>query len=189
MNQYSFAICPPPHILYIVRDFKLELKAALGARFGSVNSDAHVTFDVFRCKDSELRERIHAVQAFCRQAFASEISFDSFGHYPNGAFFLNPDSESHTYIRYLMAVFHKRSSSFVSKRSNDPHMSIARQLTDAQMQIAYRIFGDRTQNLTFLCDEIALRKFNRSRMQYDVEARFPFSGSKIGLEVQSKLDF
>lgn len=168
---------------------KQKLKSALGTRFGSVNSEAHITFNVFRCEDAELESRIKVVQEFCTLAFAKEIRFDAFGHYSNGAFFLSPDSESYTYIKYMMILFHKLHSDFNSKMSDDPHMSIGRQLTTSQLEIAYEAFATERPSLSFSFDRLGLRRFNRSRMQYDVVESFPFLGFEMFIPTQGNLGF
>lgn len=187
MEQYSFAICPPPYIIGQVKDMKQQLRNALGKRFGSVNSDAHVTFNVFRCDARELESRIKAVQLFCGQVGSKEIRFDGYGNYPNGAFFLSPDKDSTIYIRYVMGVFHKMHAAFVSKKSEDPHMSIARQLSSDELRTAKALFSG-VPDLVFDCDRISLRRFNRSRMQYDVVADFIFSGFRTEGEEQLSLE-
>ncbi|MBD3582890.1 hypothetical protein [Flavobacterium selenitireducens] len=59
---------------------KQELRTAIGKRFGSVNSDAHITFNVFRCDETELALRIKAVQLFCGQVAHLPMRFNHFGN-------------------------------------------------------------------------------------------------------------
>lgn len=181
MQQYSFAICPPPYIIGKVKDMKKELRDALGNRYGSVNSDAHITFNVFRCDEQELSARIKSVQMFCGQVGPLEIGFDHFGEYPNGTFCVAPNVDATLYMRYLMAVFYRTHSAFASRQSNDPHMSIARQLSSHELNVARSLF-QMVPELSFDCDRISLRRFNSSRGQYDVVADFVFSGTATKAE-------
>ena len=60
----------------------------------------------------------------------------------------------------------------VSHKSSEPHISIGRQLTEAQLKIAYSLFD--AVNLNFICDGITIRIFNPERKQYDVLETIPF---------------
>ncbi|MCD8529592.1 MAG: hypothetical protein LRY25_02385 [Flavobacterium sp.] len=60
----------------------------------------------------------------------------------------------------------------VSHKSSEPHISIGRQLTEAQLKIAYYLFD--SVNLNFICNGITIRIFNTDRKQYDVLETIPF---------------
>ena len=60
----------------------------------------------------------------------------------------------------------------VSHKSSEPHISIGRQLTEAQLKIAYSLFD--SVDLNFICEGITIRIFNSERKQYDVLETIPF---------------
>ena len=180
-EKYSICFQPDGIVLEEVSRMKTVLSEAIGA-FNSKNSLAHITIAEF-----ELDQRkISRIQKYLDQGCASfnpvPITFDSFGTYPNGAFFLDVDAKAKeilkTYGDLLMRLLHLKGA----YRSNDPHMSIARKLNPAKILTAYHVLN--TPNLTFTCDHIALRQFNRSKMQYDVIGTYSFQSRPI---VESQL--
>ena len=72
----------------------------------------------------------------------------------------------------IMKEIQKQIQFPVSHKSSEPHISIGRQLTEAQLKIAYSLFN--SVNLNFICDVITIRIFNPDRKQYDVLETIPF---------------
>lgn len=65
---------------------------------------------------------------------------------------------------------------FLFKHKNpEPHISIRRQLSTAQLQIGYNLFLE--VHLEFLCNGITIRKFNPEHKQYGLVETIPFTGS------------
>jgi len=61
------------------------------------------------------------------------------------------------------------------KKSNDPHISVARRLTPEKIKIASQLFT--TIESDFLCKEIVLREFDPIKKQYFVIETFPFGSN------------
>ena len=90
----------------------------------------------------------------------------------NGAFFIAPNTESKTKMAEIMKEIPKQIQFPVSHKSSEPHISIGRQLTEAQLKIAYSLVD--SVDLNFICEGITIRIFNSERKQYDVLETIPF---------------
>jgi 2'-5' RNA ligase len=176
-TRYSVAVCPPKEIVDQVRAMKDELFAKIGW-YNSRSSDAHVTFNVFTADDPEVSRVIKFLSNFCENFPASKISFTGTGSYPGGAFYLTPDQKSNDYLMNLMKHFYSRFPKEINDaRSDEPHMSIGRQLKDGRLEIAEKLWADRDIHIGFLCDRLSLRRFDPAARQYSVVAEFLFGQS------------
>lgn len=173
-GQYSIAICPPPETVEFVRGFKKELEARIG-KYPSRNSEAHITFNVFRADENELLLWENYLTEFCSKLKPFPIRLIAVGSFErNGAFFLSPDKSSAQGLTSLMQQFHQTAPGERDDSLPEPHMSIARQLDKEQLRTAYDLFASRTLDIEFVCDNIAIRKFNPGIGQYEVYKRFAF---------------
>ncbi len=59
--------------------------------------------------------------------------------------------------------------------SDDPHISIGRNLTPENIQIARDLFT--AINMDFLCDALILREFDPVKKQYFILETFPFGSN------------
>ena len=143
--------------------------------YPSKNSEAHLTINVFEAEENELvKWKKYAVE-FCKSLCPFEIRLLKTGSYANGAFYISPDEPSSICLKEMMIDFHRRSPLAAGSTPKDPHMSIARQLKKEQLQDANELWGNRHFDQHFLCDNIALRKFDVNKKQYSVEERFYFN--------------
>ena len=60
-----------------------------------------------------------------------------------------------------------------AQTQNNPHVSIGRGLSEKNLQIAKEMI--RNINLKFLCDNLAIRKYNPDKQQYEVISRTYFN--------------
>lgn len=171
MAKYSVVFHPSEAVIETVKELKEQLSTKIGW-YPSKNSLAHVTICEFEY-DLNTYENIKArIANYCRYQIPFNVTFNAFGNYTNGAFFIAPNSESKTKMGEIMTEIPKQIQFPVSHKSSEPHISIGRQLTEAQLKIAYYLFD--SVNLNFICNGITIRIFNTDRKQYDVLETIPF---------------
>lgn len=174
MAKYSVVFHPSDSVIKSVTEFKEQLCAKIGW-YPSKNSLAHVTICEFDC-DTPVYETIkNILTAYCHTQKSIPVVFNSFGNYSNGAFFIAPDAESKAKMVVIMKEIPKKILFSVNHKSLNPHISIGRQLSTTQLQIAYSLFQE--VHLEFLCNGVTIRKFNPERKQYDTVETIPFNGS------------
>lgn len=173
-HQFSVAICPPEEIVLEVRAIKQELAQKI-IKFSSLNAEAHFTFNEFNAYEYQIKEWKKYLTDFCNTTTGSfDIRLTDIKSYSNGALFLAPDKESKSKITTLMKSFHKVKVYPVNITSINPHLTIARSLTQDQLKIAFDIFSNRKFDISFTCTNLALRKFNGKVKQYRIDERFIF---------------
>lgn len=171
MTKYSVVFHPSETVIKAVKEIKEQLSAKIGW-FPSKNSLAHVTICEF-AYELETYENIKSrIATYCRYQNPFEVTFNAFGNYTNGAFFIAAEAESKARMANIMKEIPKQIQFPVSHKSLEPHISIGRQLSDEQVKIAYSLF-DKT-DLNFVCYGITIRIFNPERKQYDVLETIPF---------------
>lgn len=171
MAKYSVVFHPSETVIEAVKDLKEQLSTKIGW-FPSKNSLAHVTICEFECEDETYENIKLRIANYCRYQIPFEVMFNDFENYTNGAFFIAPNTESKTKMAEIMKEIPKQIQFPVNHKSSEPHISIGRQLTVAQLKIAYSLFG--SVDLNFICEGITIRIFNPDRKQYDVLETIPF---------------
>lgn len=171
MAKYSVVFHPSETVLEAVKLLKEQLSAKIGW-FPSKNSLAHVTICEFDCEDITYEIIKSRISEYCRYQIPFPVTFNDFGNYTNGAFFIAPNIESKLKMENVMREIPKQIPFSVNHKSVDPHISIGRQLNKEQLQIAYSLF--QSVALNFICDGITLRIFNTIRKQYDILETIPF---------------
>lgn len=174
VQKYSVVISPPDTVIDQVRQLKDKLRSVIGW-YKSVNALAHITFNVFNADAVMLNRWESYVTEFAAQQVPVSLRFNATASFPNGAFFLSPDKASEQVLIRMMRAFHLQAP-LPAKLSLAPHMSIGRQLTPEHLSIARALI--READIRFVCSDIFLRLFNKSRMQYDIFKRFPFGGTE-----------
>ena len=171
MAKYSVVFNPSETVIEAVKELKEQLSAKIGW-FPSKNSLAHVTICEF-AYELETYENIKSrIATYCCYQNPFEVTFNAFGNYTNGAFFIAPEAESKTRMVAIMKEIPKQIQFPVSHKSTEPHISIGRQLSKEQLKEAYNMFQE--INLNFTCEGITIRVFNPERKQYDVLETIPF---------------
>lgn len=171
MAKYSVVFHPPKAVIEAVKELKEQLSTKIGW-FPSKNSLAHVTICEFEYDLATYENIKSRIANYCRYQNPFEVRFNAFGNYTNGAFFIAPNTESKTKMTEIMKEIPKQIQFPVNHKSSEPHISIGRQLTEAQLKIAYSLFN--SVDLNFICDGITIRIFNPDRKQYDVLETIPF---------------
>ena len=171
MAKYSVVFYPSETVIEAVKELKEQLSAKIGW-FPSKNSLAHVTICEFDCELTTYENIKSRIANYCSYQNPFEVTFNTFGNYSNGAFFIAPNTESKIKMSEMMKEIPKQIQFPVSHKSSEPHISIGRQLTEAQLKIAYNLFD--SVDLDFICEGITIRIFNPDRKQYDVLETIPF---------------
>ncbi len=172
---FSFAICLPPEADMAVSGHKKNLFKEIGW-FSSRNSQGHITFNGFGAHERKLQVIERYAKSFCEQITPFSVSFDSLSAYPSsGALCLSPEKESKKHLEKLMRLFNKN---FPLKKgpSNDPHITIAKELDQEKLQIASKLAKAGFSGLQFNCNAIHLRKLDRNG-QYFIIRTFPLKGT------------
>jgi len=171
MAKYSVVFHPSETVIEAVKELKEQLSAKIGW-FPSKNSLAHVTICEFEYEDETYENIKSRIANYCRYQIPFEVTFNDFGNYTNGAFFIAPKAESKTKMAEIMNEIPKQIQFPVSHKSTEPHISIGRQLNESQLKIAYSLFDN--IDLNFICEGITIRIFNPDKKQYDVLETIPF---------------
>lgn len=162
---------PDLQTIETVKQMKLLLAQHIGW-FNSKNSLAH--FTIFEFFEDENQE-----DKFCLQLdrIASEMNTfnmqcDDFDWFDNGAFYIKPKEASATKISELMKQILKESTQIKKTITNtNPHLSIARRLSPAKLEIAKQLFTN--IHLEFAVTNLTLRKFDEKLKQFIVYKEFP----------------
>jgi 2'-5' RNA ligase len=173
-GHYSVSIYPPEEVIALVKAMKEDLAAKVGW-FHSKNSEGHITICEFKASETVIAKVKQQLIRLCDGFEPMEICLTGFGSYPNGAFFIAPDEVSKNRIKPIMK---RINDSLIIKnlhKSDDPHLSIARQLSPEKLGIAKNLFT--SININFLCDSVVIRTFDESIKQYRVTDVFPFHGN------------
>lgn len=169
--KYSLCFLPDEALIQKVKQMKLALADQIGW-YNSKNSIAHITIAEFQSDELGINKVMERIRQQCLYFVPIEGSLDTFGHYPNGAFFLAVDEKNKSILKtYAKKIIKKIDLSYIYK-SSDPHLSIARKLDPDRLQEAFAFFDK--PNLPFTCSQIALRRFNPVRGQYDIIEYIPF---------------
>ncbi|MCF3108001.1 2'-5' RNA ligase family protein [Niabella sp. CC-SYL272] len=150
---------------------KQQLRSAIGW-YGSVNAQAHITFNVFQAGAAELKLWERYTTGFAAQQQPLPLLFDHTGAFANGAFFLAPDVVSEPLLIRMMQAFHHQAP-MPASISVKPHMSIGRRLSPLQLIAAQQLIPE--VGIRFVCTGLVLRRFNNTRKQYDIIRHFPFT--------------
>ncbi|MFC7772460.1 2'-5' RNA ligase family protein [Flavobacterium sp. GCM10027622] len=175
IERYSIVLHPSPEIISTVQQMKEQLAATIGW-YNSKNSVAHITLNEFELPVTEFNAIQNHLSSICRYLTAIPTHFDRFDTFPNGAFFLAPHDSCKEGLKTIMKEFHQEFRYKTEIKSSEPHISIGRRLSPEQIAKAYALFAP--PSLTFLCDRIALRRFNPDRKQFDCIAEFVFGGEQ-----------
>lgn len=183
LHRYSIAIHPSPELIAKIKIMKEQLATEIGW-FHSKNAIAHITICEFEANESDLERIKKQLERICNTISPVSVRLNDFGTFPNGAFFISPDSESISTLQPIMKSFHNVLVVKTTHHSNSPHLSIARKLSSENLIVASKVFH--TIEESFLCDAIVLRKLNLEIKQFQVIDTFEFKGI-TSTEIQGKL--
>ena len=181
---YSLVIHPPESILALVKSMKEQLASEIGW-FNSKNSVGHITICEFKATEKQLENIKNQIERICNTLSAVEVHLNEFDSFPNGAFFIAPDSDSKKSLKHIMKRFHKSLLIPNMLKSDNPHLSIARRLQPENLSKANRLFT--TIDLNFVCDSVVLRQFDESIKQFYAINTFEFKGNSRPESIQGTL--
>lgn len=171
MLRYTVVVSPPIPVIDAIAAMKEQLKERIG-RYPSCNSQAHITFNLFTGGGETLQKWEDYLAAFTAQCSPMSLNFNHTGTFENGAFFLAPDEASQAKLVNMMKEFHRSAPANHFAKSTTPHISIGRQLSRQQLDIARELIQD--VSVSFMCKDLVIRVFNPQRGQYDIYKRFTF---------------
>ena len=173
LHRYSIAIHPSQELIAIIKNMKEQLATEVGW-FNSKNSVAHVTICEFEASERDLERIKKQIERICDTITPVPVKLDDFGTFPNGAFFIAPDSDSKIALQPIMKLFHNALLVKTFHHSDVPHISIARKLSPGNLIKASQLFT--SINESFLCDGIVLRMLDMELKQFRVIDEFEFKG-------------
>jgi hypothetical protein len=173
-KNYSVAIYPSKTIISLVKSMKEQLAKEVGW-FHSKNSIGHITICEFKATDKQIEIIKNQLNRLCDTLHPVEVCLNEFSSYPNGAFFISPNKDSKNSLKPIMKQIQELLHIQNMKKSNDPHLSIARKLTPENLERAETLFT--SIDIDFLCDNIVLRKFDDTLKQFIVTDTFKFNNN------------
>jgi 2'-5' RNA ligase len=173
LHRYSIAIHPSPELIARIKDMKEQLATEVGW-FHSKNAIAHITICEFEADAKELEKVKKQITRISDTVTPVMVNLNSFGAFPNGAFFIAPDETSKVALQPIMRQFHDALVVKTFHHSDVPHISIARRLSPAALKKAEELFS--AIEASFLCDGIVLRMLDMQLKQFRVVDSFEFKG-------------
>ncbi|MCV9928563.1 2'-5' RNA ligase family protein [Flavobacterium sp. LS1R49] len=183
-KHYSVAIYPPELIITLVKSMKEQLANEI-KWFNSKNSVAHITICEFKVSDTEIEIIKKKLSRLCDALEPVEVHLEKFDSYPNGAFFITPNEISKSKLKPIMKRIQQSLAIRNMKKSDDPHISIARRLPPENIVIANQMFT--SININFICNSIVLRQFDEVIKQFSVIDTFKFNSNTQSELIQGTL--
>jgi len=176
-DRYSIVVYPHREVIGDVRVLKDRLWSKVGW-YHSRDSEAHVTIALFEANKRELDFYIAYTEDFC---YAEKPNFVMFDHLvaseKNGAIVVLPNKNAKPYFNNLFKRFRDGLRYKKVINGSAAHISIGRKLHPIDIEIAQDLFEE--VSLNFLCEKIAIRKFNDEIRQYEVIYEFYFLGNPL----------
>lgn len=174
-NRYSLVISPSEEIIALVKTMKDELAREIGW-FNSKNSLAHITINEFMASENEIEIIKKQLNTIVESLKPVRVCLNAFDNYPNGAFFIAPDVVSKIDLKQILKHVNQSFRAKTLLKNNEPHLSIARQLSPEHIATSYRLFS-KAIDLNFVCNSIALRLFNPEIKQFEIIDHFEFKNN------------
>lgn len=181
VNTYSFVFQPDEAGIVMVDGLKRRLRASLAELFPdenegwypSCNAKAHVTICAFKAEESKLAMAIEALQETLVYERSQYVYFDHFSSFSGGAFFIAPTVHARSYLKDRARKVVQTLTEFdLIDISDEPHISIGRQLEPEWLEIAKQQF--RSVDLSFMCKGVHVRQFKPDLGQYETINFIPF---------------
>ncbi|MBK0368967.1 2'-5' RNA ligase family protein [Flavobacterium agrisoli] len=174
-SKYSIVFMPDADWLEKITTMKFQLSDLIGW-YSSKNALGHITICEFEMEEKNFPLVLKKLSQICDSLSSKKVFFDHYEAFEsNGTFFIAPSSESKKYLSDLMKRINQSILIKDKFTSNTPHLSIARKLTSEQMQVAFQTF--QKISMEFHLKSLYVRRFNKSRKQYDVIHEIEFVGN------------
>ncbi|PKB17990.1 2'-5' RNA ligase family protein [Flavobacterium sp. 5] len=181
---YSLVIHPPEDHLILIKTMKEQLANEVGW-YNSKNSVGHITICEFKATETTIESIKNQIIKLCNSLTPVAVHLNEFGSFPNGAFFIAPDNDSKIDLKHIMKHFNKSLKIQDMKKSDSPHLSIARRLTPENLLKASQLFT--TIDLHFICDSVVLRLFDENKKQFFATNTFLFNDTPQEQFIQGTL--
>ncbi|KKO92827.1 MULTISPECIES: 2'-5' RNA ligase family protein [Sphingobacterium] len=175
VNKYSFVFQPDEAGIILVDGLKRRLRASLAEVFPdknkgwyrSCNSKAHVTICALEADEHRLASAINVLQEALRYERSQYVYFDHFSSFTGGAFYIAPTVHARSYLKDRARKVVQTLAGFdLIEISDEPHISIGRQLEPERLEIAKERL--RSVDLSFMCKGVHVRQFKPDLGQYEV---------------------
>jgi 2'-5' RNA ligase len=160
---YSLVIHPPEGHLILVKSMKEQLAVEVGW-YNSKNSVGHITICEFKATDTEIESIKKQIIKLCNSLHPVPVRLNQFGSFPNGAFFIAPNDDSKMDLKHIIKRFNKSLKIQDMKKSDNPHLSIARRLTPENLLKASQLFS--AIDLNFVCNSVVLLLFYENKKKF-----------------------
>jgi len=183
-NLYSLVIHPHEEILVLIKYMKEQLANEVGW-YNSKNSVGHITICEFTATDAIIEVIKKQITQLCDSLNPVNVHLNQFGSFPNGAFFIAPDNESKKDLKHILKHFNKSLRLHNMKKSDNPHLTIARRLSPENLEKANQFFN--AIDLDFVCDGVVLRQFDNDKKQFFATDKFLFNDNPQPTLIQGTL--
>lgn len=174
--QYNVALCPPREAVLQFRELKAELKQVIGW-YSACNADAHLTFDMFILTSVRLQQLEEDLERFAAQVKEGKCTFSGFGFFDEShTIFAKPDAETDDRLQEWFTTYKRHRSLPDGQELLSPHITVGKGIKPVLWGRAKSLFVDKQFVTSFICADIAIRRFNPAKRQYDVYKRFSFTG-------------
>lgn len=170
-HKYSVCFQPDNALVIQVQLMKIKLANKIGW-YNSKNSLAHLTIAEFYASENEISRIENQIKRCCNRFSPVDVRLQSFDTYSNGTFFLKVEEVSKLILKDFAQQIHNELQLKKAYKCTDPHLSIARKLNSEKIQQAVELLE--APDLYFQCNQIALRKLNLEKKQFDIIALYPF---------------
>lgn len=184
-KKYSVVIHPSEDGIEVIKKIKLELFNVIGW-YNSCNSVAHITIGGFTANENQLDKYRQKLSKIADTLIPVQVYLDHFAAYEESrAFFISPNEDSKISLKSMMKKIQETLVISSKDRSDDPHISIGRNLSPENIKITGDLFT--TINMDFLCDTVILREFDPIKRQYLILETFPFGSNPQPQLIQGSL--
>lgn len=184
-KKYSVVFHPSEDGIEVIKKIKLDFFNIIGW-YSSCNSVAHITIGGFKANENQLTKYRQKLFKIADTLTPVQIHLDHFDAYEESrAFFISPSENSKVDLKPMMKKIQEALLISSKDRSDDPHISIGRNLAPENIQIAHDLFT--TINMGFLCYAIILREFDPIKRQYFILETFPFGSNPQPELIQGSL--
>lgn len=169
IHRYSLVIHPHKDIIELFKVYK-DILFSKVEWFHSRDSIAHITILEFEATENEAKTVIEKIMKITD----SEISFKAIFNqvvYSKNIFVLPNGNEQ---FEKLLGRIRRRIKGV--NNTSSAHLTIGRELKPEQIVKSQNLFPD--INFEFECNQLALRKLNPIRKQFDILQIFPLTGKE-----------
>ena len=186
-EKYSIVISLLEKDVSSIKDMKMLLYNNIG-KFGSQNSEAHISMVNFIADPTELNKVIIYLEAFCLSSSFKDISFISLDSFPS-TLYLGASSDTHEWFKALVKRFSKHfplnKTTCKFKTTIIPHITIGRDLDALRITRACYLFENQKVDFAFQCKGVTMRKLNPTVGQYETLSHHLF-GNKTDLYLEDQ---